>query len=73
MNTYATEHHIKTPGFSRLCSDRRQLHDVEIIPIATGNDGKDTLERAFNKLAWGNHYGTEGVQYYNDGTVARWG
>ena len=31
------------------------------IPRPTKKDPKDTPDRAFNKLAWGNHYGTEGV------------
>ena len=32
------------------------------VPRPTRKDPKDTPDRAFNKLAWGNHYGTEGVQ-----------
>ena len=31
------------------------------VPRPTRKDPKDTPDRAFNKLAWGNHYGTEGV------------
>ena len=31
------------------------------VPGPTRKDPKDTPDRAFNKLAWGNHYGTEGV------------
>jgi hypothetical protein len=38
MIIYAIEHHIKTFGFDWLCSDRQPLLDVEILPIATGND-----------------------------------
>jgi hypothetical protein len=54
---------IKAFGFHWLCSDRQPLHDVEIIQIATEYDWKeDTLERAFNKTAWGLFYGTE---YYD--------
>ena len=54
---------IEAFGLHWLCSDRQPLHDVEIIQIATGYDCKeDTLERAFNKTAWGLLYGTE---YYN--------
>ena len=33
------------------------------VPRPTWKDPKDTPDRAFNKLAWGNHYGTEGVQH----------
>jgi hypothetical protein len=31
------------------------------IPRPKKKDPKDTPDRVFNKLAWGNHYGTEGV------------
>ena len=31
------------------------------VPRPTSKDPKDTPDRAFNRLAWGNHYGTEGV------------
>jgi hypothetical protein len=56
MNIYTIQLSIilKPSTFtSYVVADRQPLHDVEIIPIATGNDWKDTQERAFNKLAWG--------------------
>ena len=31
------------------------------VPRRTRKDPKDTPDRAFTKLAWGNHYWTEGV------------
>ena len=32
------------------------------VPRPTKKDPEGTVERASNKLVWGNHYGTEGVQ-----------
>ena len=31
------------------------------VPRPTRKEPKDTPDRAFNKLAWGNHHWTEGV------------
>ena len=35
------------------------------VPRPTRKDPKDTPDRAFNKLAWGNHYWTEGVHGFS--------
>ena len=38
MPKYAIKHRIKTCDFHCLCGICRPFHDVEVIPIATGND-----------------------------------